>query len=89
MKRIRVATGRFVTISTELAEKAARVFGKGLTREQVLAIATTEPKHIAGPMAGSLKPLAICKPKGAAKTARSRGARQKTRASARGRGGVG
>jgi len=59
MKRIRVAPGKFVTISTDLAEKAARVFGAGLTREQVLALSATEPKGTAGLMTGSPKPLAI------------------------------
>ena len=38
MKRIRVAPGKFVTISAELAERAARVFGAGLMRDHVLAL---------------------------------------------------
>ncbi|MCE4540752.1 hypothetical protein LXT12_26335 [Pelomonas sp. P7] len=67
MKRIRIAPGKFVTISNELAEKAARVFATGLTRDQVLALSATEPRHTAGLMAGSPKPLAAAKPRGAAK----------------------
>lgn len=63
MKRIRVAPGKFVTISSELAEKAARVTATGLTREQVLEFKATEPKGAAGLMAGSPKPLAIAKPR--------------------------
>lgn len=61
MKRIRVAPGKVVTISAELAEKVARVFGAGLTREQALALSATEPKGTACLMAGSPKPLAIAK----------------------------
>lgn len=72
MKRIRVAPGKFVTVSTALAEKAARVFGSGLTREDAAALSATEPKGTAGLMAGSPKPLAIAKPRGAAKPRRPR-----------------
>lgn len=36
VKRVRIAAGKHVVISTELAEKAARVFGTGLTRAQIL-----------------------------------------------------
>ena len=61
MKRIRVAPGKFVFISSEMAEKAARVTATGLTREQVLEFKATEPKHAGGLMAGSPKPLAIAK----------------------------
>lgn len=53
MKRVRVAPGKFVTISPELAEKAARVIGTGLTRDQVLEFKASEPRLIPGPMAGS------------------------------------
>lgn len=60
MKRIRVAPGKFVIISSELAEKAARVTATGLTRKQVLELQTSEPKHV-GLMAGSPKPLALGK----------------------------
>lgn len=60
MKRIRVAPGKFVIISPELAEKAARVTATGLTRKQVLELQASEPKH-AGLMAGSPKPLALGK----------------------------
>lgn len=59
MKRVRVAPGKFVTIPTELAEKAARVFGTGLTRNQVLEFKASEPRAVAGPMAGSPKPLTL------------------------------
>lgn len=68
MKRIRVAPGKFVTISAELAAKAARVFGAGLTREQVLALSATEPTGTAGLMTGSPKPLAIAKLRASAKS---------------------
>ncbi len=61
MKRVRVAPGKFVNISSSLAEKAARVVAVGLTRDQVRELASAEPKHIKV-MAGSKKPLAIAKP---------------------------
>lgn len=61
MKRVRVAPGKFVTISTSLAEKASRVVAVGLSRDQVRELASAEPKHIKI-MAGSKKPLAIAKP---------------------------
>lgn len=61
MKRIRVAPGKFVTISNELAEQAARVFGTGLTRDQVLDLKASEPRRSTGLMAGSPKPLGIRK----------------------------
>jgi hypothetical protein len=61
MKRVRVAPGKFVTIPADLAAKAARVFGTGLTRKQVLEIGASEPRVVAGPMAGSPKPLKISK----------------------------
>lgn len=60
MKRIRVAPGKFVTISTELAEKAAWTFGTGLSREQVRDLKSSEPRN-STLMAGSPKPLAIRK----------------------------
>lgn len=60
MKRVRVSPGKFVTISTGLAEKAARVVAVGLTRDQVRELGSAEPKHIKV-MAGSKKPLAIAK----------------------------
>lgn len=62
MKRVRVAPGKFVAISPDLADKAARVFATGLTREQVAALRAAEPKRFTGAMAGSVKPLAIAKP---------------------------
>lgn len=61
MKRVRVAPGRFVTIPTEIAEKAARVFGTGFTRNQVFEFKASEPRAVAGPMAGSPKPLTLAK----------------------------
>lgn len=61
MKRVRVAPGKFVTIPAELAAKAARVFGAGLTRDQVLELEGSDPKLVVGPMAGSPKPLKISK----------------------------
>jgi hypothetical protein len=63
MKRIKVAPGKFVTISTELAEKAARVFATGLTRDQVRDLKASEPRRGTVLMAGSPKPLAIAQGK--------------------------
>lgn len=63
MKRVRVAPGKFVVISAELAEKAARVFGTGLTRDQVSSLKATEPRHATGLMIGSSKPLALARRK--------------------------
>lgn len=74
MKRIRVAPGRFVSISHELAEKAARVFGTGLTRDHVRELLATEPRDAGGAMAGSPRPLgrrkllAVARPKISATT---------------------
>lgn len=51
MKRIKVATGKFVMISSELAEKAARI--RMLTKAQADALAALEPKATTGPMLGS------------------------------------
>jgi hypothetical protein len=61
MKRIRVAQGKHVTISAELAEKAARVWGSGLARDLVRGLATLEPKSTSL-MAGGAKPLSLSKP---------------------------
>ncbi|CAM3796299.1 hypothetical protein [Roseateles saccharophilus] len=63
MKRVRIAPGKFVAISPDLAEKAERVLATGLTREQVAELRATEPKRFIGAMAGSPKPLAIAKPR--------------------------
>ncbi len=63
MKRIRVASGKFVTISPELAEKAAGVYAICPTREQALQVKASEPKRIKGLMAGSPKPLNLAKTK--------------------------
>jgi len=65
MKRVRIAKGKHVVISEELAAKAARVFATGLTREQVLDLMTTEPRHAVGLMAGAKKPLASSRLRGA------------------------
>ena len=48
MKRVRVSPGKFVTVSTEVAEKAARVFSSGaaFTREQVQEMAAAEATRI-------------------------------------------
>lgn len=59
MKRVRIAPGKFVVISTELAEKAARVFGTGLTRDQVRDLKATETEGVPGLMVGSPKRLAL------------------------------
>lgn len=62
MKRIRVAPGKFVTISDELAEKAARVFATGqLTRDQVRELVDVEPQLSSGAMAGSRRVLRSAK----------------------------
>lgn len=57
MKRVRVAPGWYVTISTELAEKAASVCKKNLSRDQVRDLMASEPSGTAGPMAG--RPVGI------------------------------
>ena len=59
MKRIRVAKGRHVMISAELADKASRVFGTGLSRKATQELAALEPKGSSTLMAGSAKPLAL------------------------------
>ncbi len=69
MKRVRVAPGKFVTVSTELWEKAARAFGTGLTRDQVRDFKVNEPRRATGLMAGSAKPLALARPKTVVATA--------------------
>ena len=61
MKRVRVAPGKFVNISTELSEKAARVFATGLTRDQVRDLKASEPRRATGLMVGSAKPLALAR----------------------------
>lgn len=66
MKRVRIAKGKHVVIPDELAAKAARVFASGLTREQVLDLMANEPRHATGLMAGSKKPLALARSRGAA-----------------------
>jgi hypothetical protein len=67
VKRIRIASGKHVIISAELAEKAARVFANGLTREKALDLIVHEPRHATGLMVGSKKPLALAKPRGTAR----------------------
>jgi len=69
MKRVRVAPGKFVTISTELSDKAARVFANGLTCDQVRDLKASEPRRAAGLMVGLAKPLALAQPKTAVATA--------------------
>ena len=68
MKRVRIAPGKFVTISTELSEKAARVFASGLTRNQVRDLKASEPRRATGLIAGSAKPLALARRKRAVAT---------------------
>lgn len=63
MKRVRVAPGKFVPVSTELSEKAARAFATRLTRDQVRDLKASEPRRATGLMAGSAKPLALRRPK--------------------------
>lgn len=49
MKRVRVSPGKFVTVSTAMAEKAARVFASGaFTPTQVRDMAAAEPKLTGG-----------------------------------------
>jgi len=62
MKRVRVAKGKHVMVSAELAEKAARVFGTGLTRDITRALAAGAPRRLPALMVGSSKPLAVMKP---------------------------
>lgn len=69
MKRVRVAPGKFVAISTELSEKAARVFATGLTRDQVRDLKASEPRRATGLMVGSAKPLALARLKSDVATA--------------------
>lgn len=53
MKRVQVAPGRFVTVSTAVADKAARVFSSGAwTRHQVSEDAKLESTQ-GGPMLGA------------------------------------
>ena len=61
MKRVRVAPGKFVTVCTELSEKAAGVFATGLTRDQVRDLKASESRRATGLMAGSAKPLALAR----------------------------
>ena len=62
MKRIRVAPGKFVTISDELAEKAARVLATGqLTREKVRELMAVEPQLSSGAMTGPRRVLGSAK----------------------------
>jgi len=61
MKCIRVAPGKFLTISDDLADKAERVFGRGLTRELIEGLKAPELRQDALLMAGSPKPLAPTK----------------------------
>ncbi len=63
MTSVRVAPGKFVTISSELAEKAARVFATGLTRDQVRELMATEPRVAETVIIGSSKPLTLARPK--------------------------
>lgn len=59
MRRIRVAPGRHVVVSAELAEKAARVGSTSLTRDQIRDLAAAEPARATGLMLGGAKPLAL------------------------------
>lgn len=71
MKRVRVAPGKFVTVSNEVWEKAARAFANELTRDQVRDLKASEPRRAAGLMAGSAKPLALARPKAVGEVASS------------------
>jgi|GEM_PF-5076374 len=61
-KTVRIATGKYVTISADLAAKAALISAGDLTRPQVRELQAAEPRHVTGLLAGSPKPLAIAKP---------------------------
>ncbi|MBL8275935.1 hypothetical protein [Variovorax gossypii] len=63
MKRVRIAPGKFVMVSAEMAEKAARVFATGLTRDKVRELKATEPRLATGLIIGSPKPLALARSK--------------------------
>lgn len=63
MKRVRVAPGRHIWISAKLADKAARLAGSGLRRDQVRELMATEPKQATGVMMGGTKPLALSRAK--------------------------
>jgi hypothetical protein len=53
MKRVQVSPGRYVTVSTEMAAKAARIFASGaFTAEQVRQAAVTEPQHAGNVLLG-------------------------------------
>lgn len=67
IKRVRVAPGKHIVISDELAAKATRAFATGLTREQVVDPMASEPRHAIGLMAGSKKPLALSRSRERAK----------------------
>lgn len=44
MKRVRVSPGKFVVVSTAMADKAARIFASGaFTRDQIRDAAAAEP----------------------------------------------
>lgn len=62
MKRVRVAKGKHVMVSVELTEKAAWVFGTGLTRDILRALSAGAPRRLPALMVGSSKPLAVLKP---------------------------
>lgn len=63
MKRVRVAPGKHVVVSAELAEKAARVGSAGLTLDQVRDLAAAEPAQATGVMLGGIKPLPLSRAK--------------------------
>jgi len=55
MKRVRVAPGKFVLISAELAERAKKVFASGsLSREQALELGEAERRSSATVLAGPI-----------------------------------
>ena len=55
MKRVRVAPGKVVVVSTAIVEKAARVFSSGafMTRDQVHAAGGFEPRSVGAAMLGA------------------------------------
>lgn len=55
MKRVRIAKKKFVTVSSQIMEKAARAFSKAPTAEQVSDLATSEPPLASGAMFGIVK----------------------------------
>ena len=68
MKRVRIAPGKFVTISDAMAAKVERVYSAALTRDQVDELKASEPRVASGLIIGSPKPLSLSRRRAAAPT---------------------